>query len=226
VGYTFLLAGFLKIMTLGTLAVSAPNEATRTAFGKVSSYLLVPVGLGLAWFAKVAVESGLNESKKFLRWMVAILVIAYFVLAKLLFKYTPNMEVVNRPRSRLPGPLGDVRSRLGDKELAVGGSMVGAGAGTMGDSRAYQLDKPDQDKYMYDDVAWYEGRYPSQLQEGAAEGRLGRGNRLNADIDLDEGRLDDVEELLAARGRGRQQQPHRATRRSYLSNNLGGGDDY
>ena len=53
VGYTFLLAGFLKIMTLGTLAVSAPNEATRTAFGKVSSYLLVPVGLGLAWFAKV-----------------------------------------------------------------------------------------------------------------------------------------------------------------------------
>ena len=53
--------------------------------------------------------------------------------------------------------------------------MVGAGAGTMGDSRTYQLDKPDQDKYMYDDVAWYEGRYPSQLQEGAAEGRLERG---------------------------------------------------
>ena len=51
------------------------------------------------------------------------------------------------------------------------------------------------------------------------------GNRLNADIELDEGRLDDVEELLAARGRGRQQ-PHRATRRSYLSNNVGGGDDY
>jgi hypothetical protein len=85
------------------------------------------------------------------------------------------MEVVNRPRSRLPGPLGEVRSRLGDKELAVGGSMVGAGAGTMGDSRAYQLEKPDKDQYMYDDVAWYEGRYPSQVQEGAAEGRSRRG---------------------------------------------------
>jgi hypothetical protein len=51
-GYTFLLAGFLKIMTIGGLAASAPHEATRTAFGKVSAWLLVPVGLGMAWLAK------------------------------------------------------------------------------------------------------------------------------------------------------------------------------
>lgn len=52
VGYTFLLAGMLKVLTLGGLAMSAPVEASRTAAGKVSSYLLVPVGLGMAWLAK------------------------------------------------------------------------------------------------------------------------------------------------------------------------------
>lgn len=51
-GYTFLLAGFLKIMTLGGLAASAPQDVSRTAFGKASGYLLVPVGLGMAWAAK------------------------------------------------------------------------------------------------------------------------------------------------------------------------------
>jgi hypothetical protein len=48
---------------------------------------------------------------------------------------------------------------------------------------------------------------------------------MNADLELDEGRLDDVEELLASRGRG-SRPPVRTTRRSYLSSNVGGGDDY
>jgi hypothetical protein len=39
-------------MTLGGLAATAPQDATRTAFGQVSQYLLVPVGLGMAWAAK------------------------------------------------------------------------------------------------------------------------------------------------------------------------------
>lgn len=52
VGYTFVLAGFLKIMTVGGLALGAPADVGRTAFGKATPYLLVPVGLGLCWIAK------------------------------------------------------------------------------------------------------------------------------------------------------------------------------
>lgn len=52
IGYTFVLAGFLKIVTLGGLVASAPVDTARTAFGKASPYLLVPVGLGMCWVAK------------------------------------------------------------------------------------------------------------------------------------------------------------------------------
>ncbi len=51
-GYTFVLAGFLKVVTVGGLALSAPVDAARTAFGKASPYLMVPVGLGMCWLAK------------------------------------------------------------------------------------------------------------------------------------------------------------------------------
>jgi hypothetical protein len=52
IGYTFVLAGFLKIVTLGGLASSAPVDMARTSLGKASPYLMVPVGLGLCWIAK------------------------------------------------------------------------------------------------------------------------------------------------------------------------------
>lgn len=52
IGYTFVLAGFLKIVTVGGLVISAPVDAARTAFGKASPYLMVPVGLGMCWVAK------------------------------------------------------------------------------------------------------------------------------------------------------------------------------
>jgi hypothetical protein len=52
IGYTFVLAGFLKIVTVGGLAVSSPVDTARTAFGKASPYLMVPVGLGMCWVAK------------------------------------------------------------------------------------------------------------------------------------------------------------------------------
>ncbi len=61
-GYTFALAGFLKIMTMGGLAVAAPNEAMRTAIGQYSQYLMVPVGLGLCWLAKQVCLSGIGIS--------------------------------------------------------------------------------------------------------------------------------------------------------------------
>lgn len=52
VGYTFVLAGFLKIMTVGGLTLSTPTDVARTAFGKATPYLMVPVGLGMCWVAK------------------------------------------------------------------------------------------------------------------------------------------------------------------------------
>jgi hypothetical protein len=51
-GYTFVLAGFLKIVTVGGLALGAPVDVTRTALGQASQYLMVPVGLGMCWVAK------------------------------------------------------------------------------------------------------------------------------------------------------------------------------
>lgn len=57
VGYTFVLAGFLKIMTVGGLSLSAPTDVARTAFGKATPYLMVPVGLGLCWVAKQVGEA-------------------------------------------------------------------------------------------------------------------------------------------------------------------------
>ncbi|KAF6266482.1 hypothetical protein COO60DRAFT_1472444 [Scenedesmus sp. NREL 46B-D3] len=149
IGYTFVLAGFLKIVTVGGLAASSPP------------YLMVPVGLGMAWLAKQVVDSGLNESKRFLQYMVGVLVLLYFGLVKLMYRYQPDSEWVRRPRPRLPGPMSDLRAQLGDKDLL-------AGAGALADSRSYQRDKPGQE--LYDDVAWYEGRYPSQLGEGRPRG--------------------------------------------------------
>jgi hypothetical protein len=52
IGYTFVLAGFLKIVTVGGLTMSSPVDTARTAFGKASPYLMVPVGLGMCWVAK------------------------------------------------------------------------------------------------------------------------------------------------------------------------------
>lgn len=86
VGYTFVLAGFLKVVTIGGLTLSAPVDTARTAFGKASPYLMVPVGLGLCWVAKQIVDSGLHESKKFLRYMVGVLALLYFGLVKLMYK--------------------------------------------------------------------------------------------------------------------------------------------
>lgn len=59
VGYTFVLAGFLKIVTVGGLSLSAPTDVARTAFGKATPYLMVPVGLGLCWVAKQVGEEAL-----------------------------------------------------------------------------------------------------------------------------------------------------------------------
>jgi hypothetical protein len=63
VGHTFVLAGFLKIMTVGGLTLSAPTDVARTAFGKATPYLMVPVGLGLCWIAKQVRPSSLRGAK-------------------------------------------------------------------------------------------------------------------------------------------------------------------
>jgi hypothetical protein len=64
VGYTFVLAGFLKIMTVGGLSLSAPTDVARTAFGKATPYLMVPVGLGMCWIAKQVGEAGGSDGWK------------------------------------------------------------------------------------------------------------------------------------------------------------------
>lgn len=53
----------LKILTMGAVFASTPTDVVRTAAGQVSMYLLVPVGIGMAWIAKQIADSGLHESK-------------------------------------------------------------------------------------------------------------------------------------------------------------------
>lgn len=65
VEYTFLLAGFLKIMTIGAVATSTPTDVVRTAAGKYSVYLMVPVGLLMAWIARQITSMGLHERKRY-----------------------------------------------------------------------------------------------------------------------------------------------------------------
>eukprot|EP00878_Enallax_costatus_P025084 GHUV01026805.1.p1 GENE.GHUV01026805.1~~GHUV01026805.1.p1 ORF type:complete len:157 (+),score=34.53 GHUV01026805.1:218-688(+) len=66
------------------------------------------------------VDTGLNESKRFMQYMVATLVLLYFALVKLMYKHEPDSEWVRRPRPRLPGQLADLRAQLGDKDLTAG----------------------------------------------------------------------------------------------------------
>lgn len=168
VGYTFVLAGFLKIMTVGGLTLSAPTDVARTAFGKATPYLMVPVGLGLCWIAKQVVDTGLNESKRFLQYLAVALVVAYFGLVKLMYKYEPQTDWVRRPRPRMPGQMAELRAQLGDRELLAAGDMDSA--------RFYQADKPGS-RELYDDVAWYEGRYPSQLAAPGQQQKRGAARR-------------------------------------------------
>lgn len=87
VGFTFMLAGTLKIATYFALMSGTPNGLTRTAAGKISPYLMAPVGLGLAYLAKHIVDNGLHESKRFIQFLVAGSIFLYFFLAKLLYRY-------------------------------------------------------------------------------------------------------------------------------------------
>eukprot|EP00879_Flechtneria_rotunda_P002058 GHRR01002237.1.p1 GENE.GHRR01002237.1~~GHRR01002237.1.p1 ORF type:complete len:227 (+),score=99.70 GHRR01002237.1:1460-2140(+) len=162
---------------LGGLMTSAPVDMARTALGKASPYLMVPVGLGLCWVAKQVVDSGLHESKRFLQIMTGVLVVLYLGLVKLLYRYEPRGEMVRRPRPRLPGPLAEMRAELGDKELLAGGA-------DFADSRLYMPERLG--KELYDDIAWYEGRYPSQLgatgdkqQQRGSKGRQSAAARLS-----------------------------------------------
>ncbi|GBF89120.1 hypothetical protein Rsub_01837 [Raphidocelis subcapitata] len=185
-GYTFLLAGFLKIITLGGLASSAPMEAGRTAAGQWSGFLLVPVGLGMAWLAKQITDAGLQENPRFLAGMVAVLVFIYFALIKLLYKADPGVlyDLNRRPRARMAGPMAEVRAGAGDRELVPGMGMgVGGGPGrgrTYGPEAA--APRPGERPLM-DDLAWYDSRYPDAPAAGARGGGgagAGGGERAGA----------------------------------------------
>jgi hypothetical protein len=61
--------------------------------------------------------------------------------------------------------------------MPVQKQLLGAGAGAVDDSRSYMPERPDRERELFDDVAWYEGRYPSQLGETAGGGATAQGRR-------------------------------------------------
>jgi hypothetical protein len=109
----------------------------------------------MCWVAKQIVDSNLHESKKFMAGLVAVLVFLYFFIYKLLFKYDVAVEMIRGPRPTMSGPMAEVRARAGDRDRS--GLMLR-------DSRSYETDKAGQ----YNDLAYYEGRYPSQIIQESA----------------------------------------------------------
>ncbi|GIL93437.1 hypothetical protein Vretifemale_20840 [Volvox reticuliferus] len=89
-GYTFMLAGALKIMTLGWVATGAPRECVRTAAGQYSQFLMIPVGLVLCLIAKKVVNAGLQESGRFMSFLLGITAFLYFGLYSVLYRYEPR----------------------------------------------------------------------------------------------------------------------------------------
>ncbi|KAG2438228.1 hypothetical protein HYH02_010929 [Chlamydomonas schloesseri] len=90
VGYTFMLAGALKIMTVGWIATSAPRECVRTVAGQYAQFLLLPVGLLLCLIAKKIVDAGLHESKRFMAFVLGLTAFAYVGLYPVLYRYEPK----------------------------------------------------------------------------------------------------------------------------------------
>lgn len=81
--------------------------------------------------------------------------------------------VVNRPAPRLPGPMGQLRSQLGDRELLVDSNIDPTGRYS---GRVYRPERPDKDERFYDDLSWYEGRYPEAA--GGRGGSAAAGERV------------------------------------------------
>ncbi|KAF5834298.1 hypothetical protein DUNSADRAFT_9121 [Dunaliella salina] len=188
VEYTFVLAGFLKILTIGGLAYSAPVETLRTAAGQISPYLMVPVGLGMCFVAKVVVENNLQESRRFMAGLVAFLVFLYFGLYKLLYRYDPSAEPPLRTQPVSSSPVARVRAGAGDREI---GGPDGEGI-MLCNSGAYK--KKAGRAGTFDDAAYFEGQYASDMQasprlqqQGFDDGLSGgssRGPVSTAELDI------------------------------------------
>jgi hypothetical protein len=157
-GHTFVLAGFLKILTLGSVASGAPSGAHRTAAGEASPYLLVPGALALCAAAKYAVDSRLVEVAGFYPALAACLALLYFGLGPLLYRYDGDYGDLKRrvlsPRPRMGrmGRGGSAMAEAGGRELiTTAAAAAGDGGGGSGDvwgrrtSRAVgQLHDPDE----------------------------------------------------------------------------------
>ncbi|KAG2487623.1 hypothetical protein HYH03_013762 [Edaphochlamys debaryana] len=89
-GATFMLAGALKIMTVGWIASSAPRGCVRTAAGQYAQFGLLPVGLLLCVIAKWVVDNGLHESRRFMGVLLGITAFLYFGLYSVFYKYEPR----------------------------------------------------------------------------------------------------------------------------------------
>lgn len=116
IGYTFALAGFLKILTMSTLLQSAPAGAIRSAAGEASQYLLVPGALLMAWVAKQIVDRGLQESPRFLAGLAGVCLCLYLGLYKVLYRYDPAAYVNNLPPAKAPARSHQGRQDAVDKE--------------------------------------------------------------------------------------------------------------
>ncbi|KAG2437492.1 hypothetical protein HXX76_006141 [Chlamydomonas incerta] len=124
VGYTFMLAGALKIMTVGWIATSAPRECVRTAAGQYAQFLLLPVGLLLCLIAKKIVDAGLHESKRFMAFVLGLTAVAYFGFYPLLYRYEPKTYYAQQ-RLLATATHQPARSSYAEETAAAAGAAAG-----------------------------------------------------------------------------------------------------
>jgi hypothetical protein len=193
-GHTFVLAGFLKILTLGAVTSGAPAGAHRTAAGEISPMLLVPVSLALCWAAKQAVDSRLVDEPGFYPGLVAVLALAYFGLTPLLYRYDGDYGDLQRrvlsprPRAhgrlRLPGAGDTGMAAAGGKDVMFAAQEHQAGLGKGGKSvLTGAARRTSRSVGEMHDVAEYRrtGRYitveQARRERAEREGRGGGGER-------------------------------------------------
>ncbi|KXZ49660.1 hypothetical protein GPECTOR_20g517 [Gonium pectorale] len=165
-----MLAGALKIMTVGWIASGAPQGCVRTVAGQYAQFLLLPVGLLMCFIAKKIVDSGLHESRRFMALVLGITAFLYFGLYSVLYRYEPKTWSAQQ---RLAAAAAHQRTSPYADELADGSSR----------RNKFIIQRQLEGEYETRTAAYYARAPEMQMQEveaavdGLPAGMVGGGGR-------------------------------------------------
>ncbi|GFR40254.1 hypothetical protein Agub_g826 [Astrephomene gubernaculifera] len=160
-GATFMLAGALKIMTIGWIATGAPRECVRTVAGQYAQFLLLPIGLLLCLVAKKIVDSGLHESRRFMAFLLAGTAFLYFGLYSVLYRYEPRTW---HAQQRIQASASHSRALSPHAE-----ELAAAGAPSSRRSNKFIIQRQLEGEYDARTAAYYARAPEMQMQEVEAQ---------------------------------------------------------